>query len=223
MNERTKNVAWITVIVGTVAVALFGWWRQKRSSIGSYADVKDIEPGLLKSPGDSYPSKPVSKSSRKTRPAPKLAQGCEPVEIVQDAKSNTQILACRGKPLGRIQSAKDAYEFTRGQAQLLQEELVVLSMNSRNNILATSMVHRGSATGTHVSPVDVFRVPIVHGASRMLLVHNHPSGDPAPSQSDVTLTKKIRDLGDELGIALLDHVVVGSDGYASFRDLGMLE
>jgi hypothetical protein len=227
MNERTKNVAWITVIVGTVAMALYGWWRQKRSSIGGYADVKDIEPGILKSPSKPYPVGAATSSKKAPKKQESVAKRpakrkCEPVEIVQDSKSNTQILACRGEPLGVASTARDAYEVIRGQSQLLQEEFVVLAMDSRNNILASTMVYRGLANGVAVNPIDVFRVPIIHGATRMIVAHNHPSGNTDPSSSDVDMTHRIRTVGDALGVALLDHLIVGKNNFTSLRDVGIL-
>jgi DNA repair protein RadC len=228
MNERTKNVAWITVLAGTVAMALYGWWRQKRSSIGGYADVKDIEPMTLRSPSKPYPVGPVKGSKKAPKKQASIAKTpakrkCEPVEIMQEHSSNTQILACHGEPLGVASSARDAYEVIRGQSQLLQEEFVVLAMDSRNNILATSMVYRGLANGVPVSPIDVFRVPIIHGATRMIVAHNHPSGSIEPSSSDVDITHRIRTVGDALGVALLDHLIVGKNNFSSLRDMGILK
>jgi DNA repair protein RadC len=117
----------------------------------------------------------------------------------------------------------DAFTFVKGQSQLLQEEMVVLAMNSRNDVVATAMVHRGAGNEVRVNSADVFRVPVVHGATRMILVHNHPSGDPSPSPSDIALTRKFKGLGSEMGIQLLDHVVVGANDFASLRDLGLME
>jgi DNA repair protein RadC len=101
--------------------------------------------------------------------------------------------------------------------------MIVLAMNSRNDIMATSLVHRGAVNEVHVNPMDVFRTPVIYGAPRMILVHNHPSGAPAPSPSDVAMTRKMKGLGDEMGIALLDHIIVGKDDFASLRDMGILQ
>jgi hypothetical protein len=224
MNERTKNVAWITVLAGTVAMALYGWWRQKRSSIGSYADVKDVKPMAIHGPSYTYPTGAASSMEEKPKTRKRaVKRACDPVEIMQESKSNTQILACHGEPLGRVQSSRDAYELLRGQSQLLQEEFIVLAMDSRNNVKATAMVHRGAGNEVRVNSADVFRVPVVHGATRMIIAHNHPSGDATPSPSDVALTRKIQGLGEEMGITLLDHVIVGKGDFSSLRDLGILQ
>jgi DNA repair protein RadC len=225
MNELTKKI--LLGLAGTGAALGLGYWvfGGRRSSVaGSYTDVEDLEPMAVHDRSDLYPTSEAEAPAPKT-PRRKSAakRKCDPVELVQDVSSNTQILACRGPSLGRIQSSADAYRFTRGQSQLLQEEMVVLAMNSRNDILATTVVHRGVSNEVRVGPADVFRTPVVFGANRMILVHNHPSGDPTPSPSDVALTKKVRALGDELGIQLLDHVIVGRNDFTSLRDLGLME
>lgn len=230
MSERTEKLAWGAVLLSIIGAGIFGWWRQRRSSIGSYADVKDINPMTLHGPKRTYPTGAASSAEEKPKTQKcSVKHTCNPVEIAQESKSNTQILACYGEPLGKglsfgkVQSAKDAYDLLQGQSQLLQEELIVLAMDSQNNVMATAMVHRGFGNGVHVNPADVFRVPVVHGATRMIIAHNHPSGSPEPSPSDVTLTKKMKGLGDEMGIVLLDHVIVGKNGFSSFRDLGLLQ
>jgi len=224
MSERTEKIAWGVVLLSIIGAGIFGWWRQKKARIGGYDDVKDIKPMVIHAPNYTYPTGSTLSMEEKPKTRKRaVKRRCDPVEIVQESKSNTQILACRGEPLGRVQSARDAYEFVHGQSQLLQEEMIVLAMNSRNDIVATSMVHRGTMKEVNVSPVDVFRTPVVHGASRMILVHNHPSGDPAPSPSDVAMTRKMKGLGDEMGIALLDHIIVGKDDFASLRDMGILQ
>jgi hypothetical protein len=224
MRERTEKIAWGVVLLSIIGAGIFGWWRQKKASIGGYDDVKDIKPMVIHAPNYIYPTGPALSAEEKPKKRKSIAKRrCDPVEILQESKSNTQILACHGEPLGRVQSAKDAYEFLRGQSQLLQEELVVLAMDSRNNVMATAMVHRGIANGVQVSPVDVFRVPVVHGAARMIIAHNHPSGNLEPSSSDLAMTRKMQSLGEEMGITLVDHVIVSKAGYSSLRDMGILQ
>lgn len=224
MSERTEKLAWGAVLLSIIGLGIFGWWRQKKASIGGYDDVKDIKPMVIHAPSYTYPSGPALSMEEKPKSRKRaVKRKCDPVEIVQESKSNTQILACRGEPIGRVQSARDAYDFVRGQSQLLQEEMIVLAMNSRNDIMATSLVHRGAVNEVHVNPMDVFRTPVIYGAPRMILVHNHPSGAPAPSPSDVAMTRKMKGLGDEMGISLLDHIIVGKDDFASLRDMGILQ
>lgn len=222
MTSKTK-ILW-GALAGAVSIGLVGWWYNRRSaSLKGYDDIEDLELPALHSSSSSYPAASTAEETPRSRRKRAAKRICEPVEIAQESTSNTQILACRGKPLGRVQSSLDAFAFVKGQSQLLQEEMVVLAMNSRNDVVATAMVHRGAGNEVRVNSADVFRVPVVHGATRMILVHNHPSGDPSPSPSDVALTRKFRGLGDEMGIQLLDHVVVGANDFASLRDLGLME
>jgi DNA repair protein RadC len=78
-----------------------------------------------------------------------------------------------------------------------------------------SCLARGSLTGVDVHPRDVFRPLIRGGAAAVIFCHNHPSGDPSPSRQDIELTMRLREVGDLCGIAVLDHVVVGADGFTS--------
>jgi DNA repair protein RadC len=225
MNELTKKI--LLGIAGTGAALGLGYWlfgRKQGEDLGGYGEVEDIEPLAVR--GTEYPttSLPGETSAPKARGRRKAKASCSPVELAQEVTSNTQILACRGDSIGpQMRASRDIYEFVKGQSQILQEEMVVLAMSSRNEVIASAVVHRGAGNEVRVNPADVMRVPVVFGATRMALVHNHPSGDPTPSPSDVALTKRMKTVGDEMGIALLDHVIVGRNDFASLRDLGAME
>jgi DNA repair protein RadC len=104
-------------------------------------------------------------------------------------------------------------------------ELVgVACLSTRHRLLAWHIASRGTRDATPISIPDVF-VPacVTPGTTAVIVVHNHPSGDPAPSQDDVLLTARLRVAGDVLEIALLDHLIVGEDTrYFSFREAGLL-
>ena len=104
-------------------------------------------------------------------------------------------------------------------------ELVgVACLSARHRLLAWHIASRGTRDATPISIPDVF-VPacVTPGTTAVIVVHNHPSGDPAPSQDDVTLTARLRVAGDVLEIALLDHLIVGEElRYFSFREAGLL-
>ncbi len=106
---------------------------------------------------------------------------------------------------------------------LPQEQLRVLSLNSRNQLLASSTVFMGTVNSVSVRPVEVFRQAVQVNAPSVVMVHNHPSGDPDPSAADVALTKEIAAVGKTLDIKLADHVVVARDGYVSMRDREILK
>ncbi len=105
---------------------------------------------------------------------------------------------------------------------LPQEETVGIYLNNKNQIVGTSVVARGTQSMAVVGTPDLLRMAILSGATRFMMAHNHPSGDPTPSKQDVALTKRVRDAGDVVGIALLDHIVVGNGKYVSLRDRGLM-
>jgi DNA repair protein RadC len=101
-------------------------------------------------------------------------------------------------------------------AGLQQEVFLAVGVDIRNGLLDVVEVARGTVNGVEVHPREVFRPLVRMAAAGAVLVHNHPSGDPTPSSHDVELTRRLRVVGDVLGIPVIDHVVVGD---ASFRSI----
>jgi len=100
-----------------------------------------------------------------------------------------------------------------------REEFAVVLLDGKNRVRGVHVVSIGSLTAALVHPREVFRVAIVQGAAAVILVHNHPSGDPAPSAEDQALTKRLREVGELIGIRVLDHVVLGEGGaYVSLAE-----
>jgi DNA repair protein RadC len=120
-----------------------------------------------------------------------------------------------------------AFEFTA--KPLAVEKFWVLCLNRKNRLIRRHEATSGTASSSLVHPREVFREAIRHGASAVICVHNHPSGDPAPSSADIQVTRQLREAARAVDIELLDHVVVGTSsgdptgrGYYSFRDAGLL-
>lgn len=105
---------------------------------------------------------------------------------------------------------------------LPHEEFWVLCCDVKNKVVASAMVGRGTLDATLVHPREVFKVAILSGAASVVLVHNHPSGDPEPSAEDAALTRRLAEAGTLLGIPVLDHIVCGARGYVSFSERGLL-
>jgi DNA repair protein RadC len=105
-------------------------------------------------------------------------------------------------------------------ASLAQEQLRVVCLDTRNRVLATPLVYQGGLNATVIRLADVFREAVRLGAAAIVLVHNHPSGDPTPSPEDVRLTGEAGRAGDLLGIDVLDHVVVAGADHLSLRETG---
>ena len=103
------------------------------------------------------------------------------------------------------------------------ESLVVLMLTAKNRAIGSTVISTGDLSSSIVHPREVFTPAILARSAAILLVHNHPSGDPAPSQRDMELTKRIKDAGDLLGIKMLDHVIVATGGFYSFHNHGFFD
>ncbi|WP_137391406.1 RadC family protein [Rhodoligotrophos defluvii] len=103
-----------------------------------------------------------------------------------------------------------------------QEQFRILFLDKKNRLIADEVQQRGTVDHTPVYPREVIKRALQLGASGLILVHNHPSGDPTPSRADIDMTRFIVDAGAKLGLVVHDHIIVGRDGHASFRGLGLL-
>lgn len=103
----------------------------------------------------------------------------------------------------------------------VHEVVIALHLDTQNKIIGYHEVSRGGVAGSAVTPADVYRPVLLSGASKIILAHNHPSGNPTPSTEDIAITKRIKEAGDILSVRLLDHIIVGA-GYYSFLDSGIL-
>lgn len=101
-----------------------------------------------------------------------------------------------------------------------RESFHVLLLDGRHRLICEERVSIGTLTASLVHPREVFREAIARAAAALLLVHNHPSGDPAPSREDRVVTKRLRAAGGLIGIEVLDHVIVADAGHYSFREAG---
>jgi len=101
---------------------------------------------------------------------------------------------------------------------LQKEEFRIILLNSKYKKVDIKTISVGSLNASIVHPREVFREAILAAACAIILVHNHPSGDPSPSKEDSFITKRLCDAGDLLGIAVLDHIIVGSNDYYSFKE-----
>jgi DNA repair protein RadC len=94
---------------------------------------------------------------------------------------------------------------------------VVLLLNARHELQGRETVSIGSLNASIVHPREVFQPAILHSAASVVLVHNHPSGDPEPSEEDLSITRRLVQVGDLVGIGVLDHVIVAARGVVSLR------
>ena len=103
-----------------------------------------------------------------------------------------------------------------------REQFRILFLDKKNALIADEVQQTGTVDHTPVYPREVVRRALELSASAVILVHNHPSGDPTPSGADMRMTRELVDIAKPLGIAVHDHIVVGRDGHASFRSLGLI-
>ncbi|CAN5491507.1 DNA repair protein RadC [soil metagenome] len=107
-------------------------------------------------------------------------------------------------------------------ADLYHEEFWIILLNRANKIIGKKMISSGGMAGTVVDPRIIFREALDQRASGIILCHNHPSGNPKPSEADIQLTKKIKDAGQHLEITVLDHLIIAGTSFYSFADEGVL-
>ena len=103
-----------------------------------------------------------------------------------------------------------------------REQFRVLFLNRKNILIADEIQGQGTVDHTPLYPREVVKRALELGATAVILVHNHPSGDPTPSKADIEMTREVRDAAQKLGIALHDHVIVAKRGIKSFREMGLL-
>jgi DNA repair protein RadC len=122
---------------------------------------------------------------------------------------------------GRIQGPGDVFaRMGPILRDLKQEEFHALLLNTQHRVLRDVLVTRGILDASLIHPREVFRPAIVESAAGVILVHNHPSGDPSPSGEDRAVTLQLQRAGESIGIPVLDHVVIGGDGYVSLGGRG---
>lgn len=123
----------------------------------------------------------------------------------------------------KIVSSRDAYTLmSQHLAHKTYEEFWILLLNRSNRLIKTYCVSQGSISGTVADPRKIYKTALDHGASNLILCHNHPSGNLQPSEADISLTKKVKEAGMMLDIQVLDHLIIANSGYYSFADEGRL-
>lgn len=126
----------------------------------------------------------------------------------------------RGTP---VNTARQAYELLKGDLSYLQrEKFVILLLDSTMRLISVRVVSTGTLNATMVHPRDVFSVAVTEHAHTIILAHNHPSGRVDPSQDDISLTRRLVQAGDTMGVHIADHVIVGDNDFYSFAENGTL-
>lgn len=105
---------------------------------------------------------------------------------------------------------------------LEKEHFRIALLNTKNQIIVTEEISIGTLNASIVHPRDVFMAAIKRNANSMILIHNHPSGDPTPSNEDINITNRLVDAGNIIGIKVLDHIIIGDNRYISFKEKNLI-
>lgn len=126
-------------------------------------------------------------------------------------------------PKRKIRSANDVYSLLYPRhRELKKEHLTALYLDTKNNIIKEEVISIGSLNANIVHPREVFKSALMESSASVILTHNHPSGDPAPSREDIAVTEKLVEGGKILGISVLDHVIIGDGMYVSLKEEGYI-
>lgn len=122
-----------------------------------------------------------------------------------------------------IRSPEDGANYVMEEMRsLAQEHFVVIFLNTKNEIIHRQTIFIGSLNASIVHPREVFREAVKRSAASIICAHNHPSGDPAPSQEDIHVTRRLVESGKMIGIELLDHLIIGDRKFVSLKEKGYL-
>lgn len=124
---------------------------------------------------------------------------------------------------GSASSPADVYAITRPLfEQAARERMVVLLLSTANEVIGASVVSQGGLAATILEPRMVFELAFAHNAAAVVLLHNHPSGNPEPSREDIRITRQIAEAGRLLSVPVHDHLIVTEHGYTSLAERGLL-
>ena len=118
-----------------------------------------------------------------------------------------------------FRSPEDVFEYARNMGMLKREFMIGLYLYTRNKLIRDEVIAVGTLNVDYASPKGILAPAIEYRAAGFILIHNHPSGDPTPSEDDIKFTKKLKRASDLLSIPFLDHIIIGDNRYKSLRDI----
>ena len=183
-------------------------------------DVKPLAKALIDRFGDF--AAVITAPSERLREVSGVGEGV--VAVLKTVEAGAERLArgrLKGRPtLSSWDALQDYLQVTMGHAQA--ESFRVLFLDRKNHLLADEVQQRGTVDHAPVYPREVVKRALDLGATALIMVHNHPSGDPTPSRADIEMTKQVVQAALAMGIVVHDHVVIGHGEHASFKALGLL-
>tara|TARA_B100001939_G_scaffold344556_2_gene359202 strand:- start:2407 stop:3117 length:711 start_codon:yes stop_codon:yes gene_type:complete len=183
-------------------------------------DVKPLAKTLIREFGNF--AEAISAPRERLREIPGIGETA--IAALKLAEASAQRLAqsrVLNKPvLSNWQALLDYCQISMGHQK--KEQFRILFLDRKNRLIADEVQQEGTVDHTPVYPREVIKRALELQATAIILVHNHPSGDPTPSQDDILMTRKIGDVGKQLGILLHDHLIIARSGQCSFKTLGLL-
>jgi DNA repair protein RadC len=123
----------------------------------------------------------------------------------------------------KIEGPEDIFNLLKNEiGNKMKESFYIISLTTRNNLISYDKVSTGTLSASLAHPREVFLPAIKNSASTVIIVHNHPSGDPQPSEDDLNITKRLKEAGKILGIDVVDHIIISRTNYFSFKDKGLI-
>ena len=144
------------------------------------------------------------------------------MKILACIELGRRIYAAPATDIKSINSPQDVYDLLIEMRLLDREKFSAIFLNTKNHILAFDTISIGTLNSSLVHPREVFKAAIKRSANSVILVHNHPSGDPSPSSEDLEVTRRLVEAGKLLGILVVDHVIIGSQKYVSLKERGIM-
>ena len=142
-----------------------------------------------------------------------FAKACQIQALFEFNKRHTTAKKTNGK----ITSAEDVFNHLHEKLRdEKQENFIVLMLNTKNHVIGEERISKGTLDSSVIHPREVFKSAIKNSASRIILAHNHPSGDPMPSQADLEITEKVVEAGEILKIPVVDHIIIGDERFWSW-------
>lgn len=145
------------------------------------------------------------------------------VEIKAVIEFGMRLAKANQVKLGRVTSSMEIGQMMIEELKdLRQEHLMALYLNTKNEMIKKETLFIGSLNQSIAHPREIFRSAVKYSAARIILVHNHPSGDTYPSKNDIEFTKRVVECGELMGIDLLDHLIIGHQSYCSLKELHVI-
>ncbi len=145
------------------------------------------------------------------------------IQILCIAELSRRLAKAHAAPQLSFQNPSTIAEYYMEDMRHIQQEVMkILFLNTKTKLIGETNISKGTINASLVSPRELFIDALQMGAVSIILLHNHPSGDPTPSKDDLLVTKRIKSAGDLIGIDLLDHIIIGNNCYVSFCEKQLL-